>query len=564
MRKMTLIQRRMVWIVIAVATVLVGMWLMNALERSPAPPRSELTSSPGQQAAEEMRSMKDMGTSASLEEGPAQAYAMVAPFKQQLIGVKTAVVEKRPLETMIRAVGRVDYDEQRIAHVNLRVSGWIEELFVDYTGQRVRKGQPLFTLYSPDLVATQDEYLLALRVQDKVKDSPIPEVGQQAEQMVEAARDRLRLWTLTDEQLNEVARRGKAQTYVTIRSPIAGHVIDKKVFKGMFVEPEMRLYTITDLSTVWINAEIYEYEVPFVQMGQLATVTFSSYPGEQFHGRVSYVYPYLNKEARTVKVRLELPNPGVLLKPDMYGDVLIRVNRGTNLAIPEQAVLDSGKRTLVFVVRGEGLFEPRTVKLGQKIGPYYEVREGLTEGERVVTSGNFLIDSESKLMAATNMMGALGMGGIRMEQAQMGKMEMGGMESMGMEGMKGMGGKKVMPGMKSEPGQPVSETRQVSGFTLTFTTLPEIPKAGEAALRLKVTDPAGYAVANAQVVFVYTMPMPGMSESKVTGRHTKDGVYEGKAMLGMGGMWVVTVTVTMQGLEPVTEKFQFTVAGGGT
>ena len=549
MLKTMLSQRRTIWVAIGAGLIMlaIGSWLVTGWERHrPSIPQETLPRQ-NQEPDQGKPAMEGMPASHSEDTGPAQAYAMVGPFKQQLIGVKTTVVEKRPLETVVRAVGRVDYDEQRIAHVNLRVSGWIEDLFVDYTGQRVRKGQPLFTLYSPDLVATQDEYLLALRAQDKVKDSPIPEVRQQAEQMVEAARDRLRLWTLTDEQLNELARRGKAQTYVTIRSPIAGHVIDKKVFKGTFVEPEMRLYTIADLATVWINAEIYEYEVPFVQMGQLATVTFSSYPGELFHGRVSYIYPYLNKEARTVKVRLELPNPGALLKPDMYGDVLISVNRGTNLAIPEQAVLDSGTRTLVFVVRGEGLFEPRAVKLGPKIGSYYEVREGVTEGDRVVTSGNFLIDSESKLMAATNMMGALGMGGIRMEQAQMGKMDMGSME-MGAPKAQGPAGAKL--------------EKKSGGLMLVLSTEPASPRIGENQIRVRLTDEAGKLVSTAKVLLTYTMPMPGMVPATIPMTLGKDGVYEAKANLGMGGQWDLTVTIQRAGRPEIKETFSVTAGSG--
>jgi len=327
----------------------------------------------------------------------------------------------------------VDYDEQRIAHVNLRISGWVEELFVDYTGELVRKGQPLFTLYSQELVTTQEEYLLALSMEDQLQDSPLPEVREQATQMVETAHDRLRLWTFTDDQIRELARRGKPQTYVTIFSPFAGYVIDKKVFKGMYVEPRMTVYSIADLSTVWVQAEIFEYEMPFVRTNQQATLTLDAYPGESFHGQVSYVYPYLNKEARTIKVRLEFPNPTLRLKPDMYGTVWIQVKRGHKLAVPDQAVLDSGMRQVVFVVRGEGVFEPRKITVGPKVGPFYEVVEGLVEGERIVTSGTFLLDSESQLMASTNMMGALGMGGIKMEQAQMGEMDMG---SMDMDGMK--------------------------------------------------------------------------------------------------------------------------------
>ena len=375
-----------------------------------------------------MAAMGEMAMPVVTEKASEQVAVMVTPVRQQLIGVKTAVVGKQQLETAIRAVGKVDYDEQRIAHVNLRISGWVEDLFVDYTGQLVRKRQPLFTLYSPDLVAAQDEYLLALRAEEQVQDSPLPEVRERAAQMVQAARDRLRLWTITDQQITELARRGTAQTYLTIFSPIAGHVIDKQVFKGMFVEPQTKVYAIADLSAVWIHAEIYEYEVPFVRVGQSATLTLDAYPGESFHGQVTYIYPYMNKEARTLKVRLEFPNPGLRLKPEMYGTVVIQVDRGRKLAVPDQAVLDSGIRKIVFVAKGKGLFEPRQVTLGPKVGSYYEVIEGLVEGERIVTSGTFLLDSESKLMASTSMMGALGMGGIRMEQAQMGKMEMPGMK----------------------------------------------------------------------------------------------------------------------------------------
>ncbi|MBA5867540.1 MAG: efflux RND transporter periplasmic adaptor subunit [Nitrospira sp. CR1.3] len=546
-------QRRTLWIVIGAGIVILTLWswLMTGWERhQPAVP-DETTSSMNRKAGPERRSVQASPKAPSQDTGPAQAYAMVAPLKQQLIGVKTMVVEKRLMETTIRAVGRVDYDEQRIAHVNLRISGWVEDLFVDYTGQVVRKGQPLFTLYSPDLVATQDEYLLALRARDKVKDSPIPEVLQQADQMVEATRDRLRLWTLTDTQINELARRGKAKTYVTIYSPIRGYVIDKQVFKGMFVQPDMRLYTIADLSTVWVNAEIYEYEVPFVGVGQMATVTFASYPGEQFHGRVSYIYPYLNKDARTVKVRLDLPNPDIRIKPDMYGDVLVNVDRGNKVAIPEQAVLDSGMRTLVFVVRGEGLFEPRAVKLGPRIGSYYEVHEGVTEGDRVVTSGNFLIDSESKLMAATNMMGALGMGGIRMEQAQMGEMDMGGMD---------MGTPKAQKA-KSATGAKLE--KKTGGLTLVVSTEPASPRIGENQIRVKLTDETGKLMSAAKVLLTYTMPMPGMMPATIPMALGKDGVFEAKANLGMGGQWDLTITVQRPGQAEIKETFSVTAGGAG-
>lgn len=539
---------------IAIGAVIVllalGAWLTTGRVRQQPQAPDETPPSTNLHAKKETQGMQGGAMAPSQNIGPAQAYAMVAPLKQQLIGVKTMAVEKRPMETIVRAVGRVDYDEQRVAYVNLRISGWVEKLFVDYTGQVVQKGQPLLTLYSPDLVATQDEYLLALRVRDKVEDSPIPEVRQQADQMVEAARDRLRLWTLTDKQVDELARQGKAQTYVTIYSPIRGYVIDKKVFKGGFVQPEMTLYTIADLSTVWVNAEIYEYEVPFVQMGQPATVTFASYPGEQFHGRVSYIYPYLNKDARTVKVRLDLPNPDFRIKPDMYGDVLVNVDRGSKVAIPEQAVLDSGMRTLVFVVRGEGLFEPRAVKLGPKVGSYYEVREGVTQGDVVVTSGNFLIDSESKLMAATNMMGALGMGGIRMEQAQMGEMDMGGME---------MGASRA----QETESAGAKQEKKSGGITLVLSTEPASPRIGENQIRVKLTDEAGKLLSTAKVVLTYTMPMPGMVPATIPMAIGKDGLYEAKANLGMGGQWDLTVTIQRVGRPEIKETFSVVAGGGG-
>lgn len=553
MRKLNIIQRRRVWVMVgAVFVVLVlAPWLMTGWERRHAG-GPEMTKSGTEHTTQQERSeMQGMPMTPTGESGPAQAYAMVTPTKQQLIGVKTAVVETRPLETTVRAVGRVEYNEERITHINLRVSGWVEELFVDYTGQVVHKGQPLFTLYSPDLVASQDEYLLALRTQVKVKDSPLAEVQEQAEHMVEAARDRLRLWTVSDQQLDELARRGKAKTAMPIYSPFSGYVTEKKVFRGMFVEPGMRLYTIADLSTVWVNAEIYEFEVPFVTVGQQATITFSSYPGQPFYGRVSYIYPYLNEQARTVKVRLELPNPGLRLKPDMYGDVLLKIDRGNQVAVPEQAVLDSGTRKQVFLVRGEGLFEPREVKVGPKIGSFYEVQEGVKPGDRVVTSGNFLIDSESKLMAATDMMGSLGMGGIRMEQAQMGQMDMGGMP---------MG--ETQPEQSKQMAKASGE-KKAGGLTLALSTEPAPPRIGDNLIRVTVKGDGGKLVVNAKVQLTYTMPMPGMMPATVPMKPGNDGAYEAKVNLGMGGRWDLTVTVQRAGEADVKDSFSVTAGGAG-
>lgn len=430
MRARRLTQQRRRWMISGLAIlILIGAVLLlkdhlRGLLRSSA----EMTSAPPATTETSMPLMEGMGMPMWPDAGAAQAYAMVKPVQQQLIGVKIAPVNRKRLQTVIRAVGKVEYNEQRITHINLRISGWIEDLFVDFTGQAVRKGEPLFTLYSPELVSAQEEYLLAVRARSQVQDSPLAEARHQATQLVETARDRLRLWTVTNAQIGELARRGRPQTFVTLVSPVDGYVIDKRAFKGMFLKPETTVYSIADLSVIWVYVEIYEYESPFVRMGQPASLTVEAYPGETFHGRVSYIYPYVSKQTRTIRVRLEFQNPTYRLKPDMFGTVRLEVDRGTKLAVPAEGVLDTGVRHLVFVVRGKGLFEPREVTVGPRVGSYYEIVQGLTAGDRIVTSGSFLLDSESKLMGSANMMGALGMGGIKMEQAQMGEMDMGGME----------------------------------------------------------------------------------------------------------------------------------------
>src|SRR5438132_1525750 len=502
------------------------------------------------------KSMKDMpmkeGDMKSMPTSPPGTIFIPAATRQ-LIGVRTAPVSYAPLAQEIRAVGTVEYDERKLTKVNLRVSGWIEQVFINAIGQSVRAGQPMLTLYSPDLLATQDEYLLALKAQAQLEDSPLAEARQDAAALVASARERLRLWNLNDEQIAAVERRGKAERVLTVYAPSSGIVLKRQALPGNYVEPGTTLYELADLSTVWIHGDIYGSEITAVRLNQSAEVTFEAYPGETFRGKVAYIYPYLNEATRTVRVRMEFANPHLKLKPGMYGNVMLHVDAGRRLVVPKEAVLDSGLRQLVFLDLGQGVYQPYPVKLGRRSQDYVEVLEGIKEGDRVVTSANFLLDAESKLASAGGMqamMGQIGMADWQMRGAYEKKME-------GMEGMKGM------PGMKAEPGKPVSETRQVSGFSLTFSTVPETPKAGETLLRLKVIDPAGYGATDAQVVFVYTMPMPGMMESTVKATHAKDGVYEAKALLGMGGTWVVTANVTLPNLPPISEKFQLTVAGGG-
>src|SRR5438132_1867127 len=500
----------------------------------------------GDMKGTDAKSMQGMGGMPGMSTAPTGTVAIPA-VTRQLIGVRTVPVTYVPLEQEIRAVGTVEYDERKLTKVNLRVSGWIEQVFVNAIGQSVRAGQPLLTLYSPDLLATQDEYLLAVKAQAQLEGSPLPEARQEAAALVVSARERLRLWNLTDEQIGAIERRGKAEHVLAVYAPSSGIVLKRQALPGTYFEPGTTLYELADLSTVWINGDIYESEIPSVRLNQSAEVTFETYPGEAFRGKVAYIYPYLNEATRTVRVRMEFPNPHLKLKPGMYGNVVLGVDAGRLLIVPKEAVLDSGLRQLVFLDLGQGVYQPYPVKLGRRSQEYVEVLEGIKEGDRVVTSANFLLDAESKLASAGSMqamMGQIGMADWQMRGAHEAKME-------------------GMPGMKSEPGKPVSETRQVSGFSLTLSTVPDKPKAGENVLRLKLADQAGKPVTNAQVVFAYTMPIPGMMESKAKATHTKDGLYEAKALLGMGGQWVVTANVTLPNLPPFSEKFQLAVGGGG-
>ena len=507
---------------------------------------------------------RDLEPMPGMSDAPSGAVAVPA-VARQLIGVRSAPVSYATLEQEIRTVGTVDYDERGFTQVTLKISGWIRKVFVDSIGRPVRKGEPLFTIYSPDLLTTQEEYLLAVRTQAQLAASLLADAKENAAALVVSARERLRLWDVTDAQIAALERRGKAEPVLTVYAPSSGIVMKREALPGKYVEPGTTLYEVADLSTVWIYADIYESEVAATKVGQPATVTFAAYPGEAFHGKVAYVYPTLNTEARTVRVRSEFPNPELKLKPGMYGNVILQTAAVKTLVVPKEAVLDTGLRQLVFLDRDQGIYQPYPIKLGRQSQDRVEVLEGLKEGDRVVTSANFLLDAESKLASAGSMqamMGQIGMADWQMRGAHEGKME--GIEGMqglkGMEGMKGMSG---MSGMASDSAKATSEARKVAGYVLTFTTLPETPKVGEVLLRLKVTDQTGQPVTTAQVLFVYTMPMPGMTDSKVTAHHTKDGLYESTVMFGMGGTWLVTVNVAVPGRSPIAEKFQFSVVAGG-
>ena len=330
--------------------------------------------------------------------------------KQQLIGVRYGEVESGAGVHTFRAVGKVAFDETRMARVHARVEGWIDQVFVDFTGQLVTKGQRLLTLYSPEMLATQQEYLLALKSKDMLKNSTFPDALSQSDSLTAASRKRLELWDLSDAQIEEVARTGKPVTNITLNSPISGYVITRNAFPKQKITPETELYNIVDLSRVWIMADVFENEAPMIRLDQQATVSLANGRGRSFRAKVNYIQPQVDPMTRTLKVRLEAENPEMLLKPDMYVDVEFRVQTPWRVTVPSEAVLNSGERKTVFVDRGNGYIEPREVEIGERVGDRLEILKGLKPGERIVISGNFLIDSESQLKAAAE--GMAGMPGM--------------------------------------------------------------------------------------------------------------------------------------------------------
>jgi len=412
--------RRTTWLIL----LLTLLWAAFGCGKGKEPPASkeemkhvakagttEATQKPG---TAEMEEMKGMTMESIQKEGKMEQVVpgtvQISPERQQLIGVKFGTVERRPLEKVIRTVGRVDYDEKRIVTVSLKVGGWIEDLYVDFTGKYVKRGEPLLTIYSPDLVSTQEEYLVAVKAKQSLAKSSFPEIAESGESFAESAKKRLKLWDVTDEEIRDLEESGQAKKTLTLYAPFSGFVLEKSAFKGMNVMPGTSLYKLADLSVVWLYADIYEYELPFIRLGQEASIQLSYIPGETFRGKAVYIYPSLNAETRTAKVRFEFQNPHETLKPEMYANVEIKVRLGQKLTVPEGAIINTGIRQMAVLDKGNGYFEPREVRVGSKVDDYYEVISGLKAGERVVTSASFLVDSESNLKEA--MGGMAGMPGM--------------------------------------------------------------------------------------------------------------------------------------------------------
>ena len=318
----------------------------------------------------------------------------------QSIGIRLGKVSRRHVAREIRAVGIVTFDETRVAHIHTKVNGWLQKLYVDSTGQFVEQGDPLFAVYSPELVTTQQEYLLARKALDSLGGSPLPEVSRGARELLRSTRERLKLFDVDDRHVEELIKSGTPEISIELHSPITGYVVEKNALEGMYITPAMKLYTIADLSRVWIDADIYEYEVPFVKVGQEVVVRLSYDPGRKRVGRVSYIYPYLDPQTRTVKVRIEFDNRDYELKPEMYVDVYLQGDSVDAVVVPKEAVLRTGKRDVVFVALGNGRFEARELNLGVETDRDFQVLSGVSVGEEVVLSAQFLLDSESNLQEA--------------------------------------------------------------------------------------------------------------------------------------------------------------------
>jgi Cu(I)/Ag(I) efflux system membrane fusion protein/cobalt-zinc-cadmium efflux system membrane fusion protein len=439
----------------------------------------------------------------------------IDPRRQQLIGVKTVPVTRAAVDQAIRAAGTVRYDETRQADINLKVEGWIRDLYVDYTGQPIQRGQRLFTIYSPDLLNTQNEYLLALKTREQVQQSTIPDARERAAQLVAAARQRLSLWDLSPEDLRALDEKRQAQEAVEFRSPVSGFVIEKQALKGLHVMPGQSLYKVADLSTVWVEADVYETELTGVRVGDTATVTVDAYPGERFTGRAIYIYPYLDEKTRTNKVRFAFANRSGRLKPGMYANVDLHGRGASGLVVPTNAVLDSGTEQIVFVAQGDGVFEPRKVKIGRRLGDTTQIVEGLKEGDLVATGATFFLDSESQLRAA-------------------------------------------LQGYEASA-TPAGTPPAAAGTQIIFRTVPDPPRTGDNQFEATVKDAGGKPIDGADVTVQFFMPgmptmnMPAMrSEAKLA--PAGGGVYRGSGQLMMAGKWDVTVTVTRGGQRLGTKQ----------
>jgi multidrug efflux pump subunit AcrA (membrane-fusion protein) len=338
----------------------------------------------------------------------------ISPARQQLIGVRTAPVTSRELVTSIRTVGTLAYDETRVTHVHTKIAGWVEKLFVDYVGKSVRTGEPLLTVYSPQLVSTQNEYLLALKGARQPVDPRFPEPRAGIESLLASSRERLKLWDISEAQIDALERTGQVQRTLTLYAPFNGVVLERMVFAGQYVTPDMSMLKIADLSTVWAIGAVFEYESSLVKLGQDVEIDFPyGQAPRPLHGKITFIYPEVDPQTRRVRIRAEFHNPGLEFKPESYVTLVLSSEARSELAIPKEAVVDTGVKRYAILALPDGYFEPREIEVGQLVGEFYPVLKGLGERDTVVTSALFLIDSETNLQSAMQAM-SMSMPGMEM------------------------------------------------------------------------------------------------------------------------------------------------------
>jgi Cu(I)/Ag(I) efflux system membrane fusion protein/cobalt-zinc-cadmium efflux system membrane fusion protein len=451
----------------------------------------------------------------------------LSPQRLQAIGVKTAVVELQTLSDELRVPGNVDVNEQQLSYVQTRFPGWIQKVFANATYQYVRKGQPLFTIYSPDLVSTEQEYLLAKQNQNAFAHDMHGAASKQGEWLIQAAADRLRQFDIPQREIANLEQGGKVQHDIEIDSAVSGYIIERNALPNQYVQADSKLYTIADLSTVWVYANVSQTDVGRLKPGNSATVTVDAYPGRRFIGRIDQILPQVDPMTRTVRVRLVFTNPGVLLKPGMYVNVTIGVPLGRQLVIPASAVLQAGTRQIAFIDHGQGYLEPRVIEVGPRVDDRVTVLKGLRLGERVVSSANFLVDSEAQLQAAMGSFAA------------------------------------PPPGV----GSAAAMTATAAQIGIDLTTQPDPPHKGANTVRIKLTGADGKPVTGAEVsvtVFMAAMPTMGMTAMRdvATLVDKGAGLYEGPLQLQTGGTWQVTVTVRRGGQTLATKQLSVSATGG--
>ena len=496
----------------------------------------EAAATTGQPAASTEMPGMDMGGGAADTKGKG---VYIAPSRQQLIGVRTAMVTRRLLETTIRTVGTLAYDETRVTEIHPKITGWVEQVFVDYVGKRVSRGQPLFTIYSPELVSTQKEYLLSLKARQQLGASQFAETRAGAESLVAAARERLSLWDITEAQIEDLERTGQTRRTLTLYSPFDGVVLERNTFAGQYITPETSTFKIADLSTIWVLGQIFEYELPLLKLGQDAEIQFPyGQSTRNLKGRITFVYPEVDPQTRRVKVRIEFRNAGFEFKPESYVTVLIRAGAGEQLALPKEAVIDNGAKRYAIVALPNGYFEPREIEVGQPVDDYFPLIKGLAEGDPVVTSAQFLIDSETNLQAAMQ----------------------------AMSGTPGVdtGGKDQAKPMASETTAPSAPPPPAARLAITFVSQPSPPRVGENAFEVTVRDAQGQPVADATVSLAFFMPaMPSMGmpamRSSATLATAGGGVYRGSGQVPMAGTYQVTVAVSRAGQSLGTKRMTVVV-----